>query len=109
MGQAKAGGAWILVRDSCWGGGSGSEQRPHEPFGLWLIGRLPSRSDGLPPPLIHALLMRAGVEEMVEVVPVVALGALGRGAAVVGLAAEGAQPMMRGRCVCRYRQKSRSP
>ncbi len=69
----------------------------------------PSRSDGLPPPLVHAILMRAGVEEMVEVVPVVASGALGRGAAVVGLAAEGAQPMMRGRCVCRYRQKSRSP
>jgi hypothetical protein len=53
--------------------------------------------------------MPAGVEEMVEVVPVVASGVSGRGAAVVGVAAEGAQPMMRMRRVCRYRQKLRSP
>jgi hypothetical protein len=42
------------------------------------------------------------VEGMVEVVPVVASGALDRGAVVVGAAAQGAQPMRRGRCVCRY-------
>lgn len=51
--------------------------------------------------------MRAGVEGMVEgmveVVPVVASEALGRGAVVVGVAAQGAQPMMCERCVCRYR------
>ena len=46
--------------------------------------------------------MRAGVVGMVEVVPVVASGALDRGAVVVEVAAQGAQPMMRERCVCRY-------
>jgi hypothetical protein len=47
--------------------------------------------------------MRAGmegmVEGMVEVVPVVASGAWGQGAVVVGVAAQGAQPMMRERFV----------
>jgi hypothetical protein len=57
----------------------------------------------LPPPPAHAILMRAGVEGMVEVVPVVASGALGRGAVVVGVAVWGAQPMMCERWVCRYR------
>jgi hypothetical protein len=50
--------------------------------------------------------MRAGVEGMAEVVPevvpVVVSGAWGQGAVVVGVAAQGAQPMMRERCVCRY-------
>lgn len=67
----------------------------------------PLRSDDLPPPLAHVILMRAGVEGMVEgmveVVPVVASEALGRGAVVVGVAAQGAQPMMCERWVCRYR------
>jgi hypothetical protein len=66
----------------------------------------PLRSDGLPPGLAHAILMRAGmegmVEGMVEVVPVVASGAWGQGAVGVGVAAQGAQPMRRERFVCRY-------
>jgi hypothetical protein len=41
------------------------------------------------------------VEGMVEVVPVVASGAWGQGAVGAGVAAQGAQPMMRERCVCR--------
>jgi hypothetical protein len=48
--------------------------------------------------------MRAGVvgmaEGMVGVVPVVASGAWGQGAVGVEVAAQGAQPMRRERCVC---------
>jgi hypothetical protein len=47
----------------------------------------PLRSDGLPPGLAHAILMRVGVVGMAEVVPVVAPGAWGQGAVGVGVAA----------------------
>ena len=66
------------------------------------------RSDGLPR-LAHAILMRAGVEGMVEVVPVVAWGALGRGVVVGGAEAQVAQPMRREKCLCQHLQRSRLP
>jgi hypothetical protein len=58
---------------------------------------------------VLTILMRAEVEGMVEVVPVVASGAWGRGAVVVGAEAQVAQPMMREKCFCQHRHKSRLP
>ena len=56
---------------------------------------------------VHA--SRAGVEEMVEAVPVVEQEALGRGAVVVEAEARVAQPMIRERSLGQYRHRSCSP
>jgi hypothetical protein len=50
----------------------------------------------LPSPVTRSITMRAGVEEMVEAVPVVEREAMGLGVVVVEAAARVALPMIRG-------------